>query len=170
MFNQKQIIAFIGLGVFIILYVIFVFPLAEEVGRYLSSKSPVKFFIMTLILSLLLIAVRVLKNNYKKYQKTGDLAEWFAMLFTPIPSAIEAIKYTEISLYWIYFPYVISSVFWISIGVYKGGLPMRGWDVGYQNAFIVGCVILFAIGIVLHINFDMMYPYFQSRFFPWLSE
>lgn len=170
MLNQKQIIALLGLGVFVILYVMFVLPSAEDIGKYISEKNPAKLFVMTLFLSSLLIAVRVLKKRYEKYRKTGDLAEWFSMLFIPVPLAIEVIIYKNYSLYWIYFPYITSSVFWISIGIYKGGYNIRKWEISYQNTFFIGCFILIAIGILIHLYFDTMFPFFPSKFFPWLSE
>lgn len=152
----------------VILFMIFIIPKSVKVFKSISFKDPTTLFIMALTITSLLIIVHFLKKS-EKNRKTGELIEWFSLLFTPVPIGIEAIIRSGISLYWIYFVYVIPSVFWIAIGVYNGGHNPRNWDENYQNFFIIGCIIIIAFGILIYVNFDILYDVIPSRFFPWLS-
>jgi hypothetical protein len=145
--------------------------------REIPLDSSAKNFITIVLIALLIGILRALKNlkrnsiEFKeKFEKMVSLVEWFALIMMTLPPAIEAITKNEISLYWLYFPFVIASVMWISIGVKIGGYPLKKWSLLYGQTFVIGCWILVSVGIYLHLALDLQYQYQPQKLFPWLEH
>lgn len=136
-----------------------------------------KNFILVVIVGLLLGVTRAL-SNWKKFKekftdsskKIFSLVEWFALIMMPLQPAIEVITKNGLSLYWIYFPFLIASSIWISIGVKIGGYPLKNWHPFYAQMFVTGCWILISIGIYMYLQFDFEYQYERFKLFPWLEH
>ena len=136
-----------------------------------------KNFILVIFVGLLLGIFRALGNwkQYKKkfpehFEKVLPLVEWFALIMMPLQPAIEAITKNALSLYWIYFPFLVASSIWISIGVKIGGYPLKNWHPLYLQIFVMGCGILISIGIYMYLQFDIAYQYQRFKLFPWLEH
>lgn len=168
--NRRKVIGIVILiiltGGYVMIY--------DPVMNWFSEKDfkitdPVSNFITVLILSSFGAVMHIIKRKRPDYKHVAGLIQWFMLIMTPMVPAISAIADAKISLYWIYFPFVIASTMCISIGVYNAYPIKEKWTPSYRFAFIMMCIILITIGVGMHLFFGVPYTYQRERLFTWLD-
>jgi len=127
------------------------------------ALNPLIEFLIILMISGLLAFTRYLKRKYPESHHTLGLIEWIALIMIPVVPAIALIRFWTVSLFWIYFPYVVASVLWIGISIRNAYHNPEGWSKNYLDNFIIYCLILVGLGVLLYLNisnasFDQLFP------------
>ena len=124
-------------------------------------------FLIVMVLTGFLILVRFLKKKSSESEHQGNIIEWFAFIFILLSLSIAVINEWNISLFWMFFPYLISASFWIGIAVYNGYHNDIGWSRNYLNTFIILVLIIAMYGILIQIGITLAT---KEQLFPWLLD
>jgi hypothetical protein len=163
----KFVISTAIIVIIIVIYFQFVVPLLPVFN---SLDESVKNVIMIIVLSSLLFTAHKIKEKYKEsFGKPLHLVERFALIILPLQPIISMIHSTQISLYWIYFPFIICSVLWIGGSLHGGGYDLIKQSVRYRLFFIYGCLILICVGLSIYISLGFVYYCQPNKLFTWLE-
>lgn len=134
------------------------------VGSETSFLSePAVPFIMTLVLSGLLVIVRYIKRKYPNTEHLGNLIQWFAIILIPMQSGIVAVYASGISPLWIYLIFVIGGSLFVGIGVRNAYHHIDGWSRNYAPWFGFFIAVIFALGVIFSFSIwgatpDKLFP------------